>query len=1357
MKNLKKFLIALVVLAVLISSVVVLVVTADDEIQYTGDLGRAQELLAEVPAMDRTDVTTKMRGDAIKKVYNYIGAYPIDPETEGYEEFTVTLYDLSSKIFNKFYDRLVAASSKADKERELTSVYAYIEICYIPEDAPDPDGDGEEYRSYAELRASAEAYNFNMMKGYYDSAAGSLSSGNLDDARSKLVSVYTHVSKWPLLEPEKLDFAEFYESYNTLSLEISESIVAEIQSFKEAGDEDGYKASMQANLPIMRDHMEKCPVDLEAFTDLVERYEALTPALNVFELDQIIYLFDDYGEFKPDETMLYPELARAAALAKVSKALSDSSVPEDTPGYAELVADIEEAKAEIESIKEARRLKLDSQSKLYEYDLIEKMSYTTFSSDTETMVNPNADAGEYSERIKTYDNGMSSGYEAYWRYTYSTGREGNTNYASITEPYIANGFVHSFDMMVEGRNGQHFKGATFSNEWTNANSTRLVNYEGNEFSMGYDAATDSIWFKQGNGISNPVTVKHLAAEGQWFNVMITYDPTNQTGKLYIDYQYVFDIYYNGYPGEDATRMIIRISHSADWQYVCYDNIRFYQGTVYRDVDKFTDMTEKEKFEFYVGYFLNGKNDSKSRNTAYMSANLLLDQMKVAVEGEELSDEEKEALQTLIDAFEGYNYEGDIANKVKDENLDKIIDMANTIGRVEKHDNKIGNGYCDLCGVEMPCEHVDETGDGYCDLCEAEMPCEHIDETVDGVCDLCEEEMPCEHVDKGCYCDLCEEKMSCVDADGDDYCDICEGCVEHVDTDKNDKCDRCKQEMPCEHVYKDGYCDNCEEEMPCEHVDEVVDGVCDLCGEEMPCEHVDAAEDGYCDLCEGCVEHTDADKNDKCDLCEEEMPCEHVDETGNDACVLCGKEKKERPVPNPNKYFIKLNSDDINKINKDIANFEAFIAENNDFVDKSHEYYVLSIQMINDVKAAIVKLENAKLFARALVQFERATTVASMTKRAAAASEIFKLARYDKLENVEFVKDDSVFKAFELIINGKDADPSDEENYITAFEYYYMMPEIIAEQTKYENSIRVIKCIELLLQIEGYEDTEEFWLANYDEVDFYMTIIRDIVSVDNYDPTYPGIDEALGHYDVIDAFFFVLLQEEHKEIIGTQLDKFAASSSYIEKIGICTYLDRYFETNSDIDLTLPEIQEFIYRLEMYKAELEIYREDYLELLERNTQYFIDTVNRMSAFTDYADLKPLYDEALSYYYAMNADTEAAKAAVALFDEYDKALLSIETNSELFLASSYDLDLLEYVGVDSEFTILSKCSFYYDYIDVTYSQALATRAALYEELAASYNLVADGANASIDTSIEIVSAVRSNQIPVSILAVTNQLYKN
>jgi cell fate (sporulation/competence/biofilm development) regulator YlbF (YheA/YmcA/DUF963 family) len=162
--------------------------------------------------------------------------------------------------------------------------------------------------------------------------------------------------------------------------------------------------------------------------------------------------------------------------------------------------------------------------------------------------------------------------------------------------------------------------------------------------------------------------------------------------------------------------------------------------------------------------------------------------------------------------------------------------------------------------------------------------------------------------------------------------------------------------------------------------------------------------------------------------------------------------------------IEAYSTNVKAINQAISNLDQFIAENNDFIDKSNPTYNEAVMRVNDVKANLVRCENAVAFARALTLFERATSVASMTRRATTLDEIYKAARYDKAENVEYVKDDPAFATFEAIINPAGMLNTDSA-YVDAFEYYKTIPAIIAEQVKVENSARIIKCIELLLQME----------------------------------------------------------------------------------------------------------------------------------------------------------------------------------------------------------------------------------------------------------------------------------------------------
>lgn len=1137
MKKLRKIFVAIAVLVLLISSVTVLVVTAEEtDTQYTGDLAKAQELLDAVPSMDRTDSTTDLRKEAIKKVYNYLRVNPVDPETEGYAEFEAEFYNMSSMILNKYYQKFVDNPS----ENTLNVIITYMNAFPIPNGTPDPDDEGELYLSYDVIEERTARRHFDMANDRYKKVTSSFSSATddrtkLKDAMNNSKDLYVFVGKFPVFDliTEK---AEFTKNYNETSLKIAEAVLEGFAALRESGDKEAYKEDLTVYLTLVKDHLVNSPVDLEAYPEFKDRYDEFTPAINKAELDLIDVLLEDLKNFDGDGYE-YPELAEAAALSKVSKALSSSTIPESTEGYGEIVEKIKTEEVRIAAVKEARRIALESQANLAEYDMTSNMYFKDFSKSSQTMENPNADSNEYSERVITSGSANDPSYEGYWRYVCLANPATPASYASLYQPYIKNGFVMSFDFMVEGTNGTHFNTASFFNEWQDAKGNRLQGFGNSIFEIAYDSKTDAlkVYNVKKTGIETPTTVYNVAAEGQWFNVMFTFDYNTRYAKLYIDYQYLFDVYLENGP-DAAVKTVVRGSHSSAWQNVCYDNVSFLEGTTYRDMKRFDGNTNTELFNYYVDYFNNKENAIGSRNTAYAKAKLFIDEMKALVDGvpeNELTDELKEVKENIA-IYESFDFQKELKGEIVERNIVKILAMVEELKAIKPDSSIVGT------------------------------------------------------------------------------------------------------------------------------------------------------------------------------------------------------------------------------INSKIKAIDTFISENNDFVNKADSRYNEAMADISAVKVTLSKCQTAVDFSKLLIQFNRATTVASMTKRAIALDQLYKSKRMDKEENMSIIGADSEFLAFEALINPEGLSKGD-PGYLTAMDYYFAIPQKIAEQAKVENSNRIIKCIGLLLELEGYENTEEYWLEHYDDVEFFISIIRDIVSIDNYDPTYPGIDEALVQYEEIDAFFFDILQTSHMEIISAQLDRFAQSVSYIEKMGICQYLDIYFASNSDIDLTLPEIQEFVYRHERYKEQLDGYEDTYNELLERNTRYFIDTVAKMQAVNTYEDLKPLYETALSYYYAMNAITDETKAAVALFDEYDKALISMETNAKLFMAASADIDLVDILGVQAEFRILSECSLYYDYIDSTYSEALASRMAKYEKLVEAYNGAVDSVNESVETSMYITSALRADSIPSAVLAVIIEFYKN
>ncbi len=452
--------------------------------------------------------------------------------------------------------------------------------------------------------------------------------------------------------------------------------------------------------------------------------------------------------------------------------------------------------------------------------------------------------------------------------------------------------------------------------------------------------------------------------------------------------------------------------------------------------------------------------------------------------------------------------------------------------------------------------------------------------------------------------------------------------------------------------------------------------------------------------------------------------------------------------------IPVTTQDLARINSAVTAIETFIEENSDYIDKADKNYNEAMKRVDAVKVSLSRLDDVRSLVKVLTQFTRATSLASMTKRYNSAMEIYESAKYGNYNYRKLVENDPLFISFEALINGT-AQKGDPE-YITWNDYYISIPAKLAVQQRLENSGKIITCIEIILDMEGYENTDEYWALHSDKIDVYITIIRNIIVSGNYDASYQGLDEAILQYELIDEYFNKLLQEEHIAVIGAQLDNFV-ESEYIEKVGICTFLDRYFENNPDIDLSNPVMQEYKYRLELYKAELESQEKDYVARLEENTKQFISTVSLMASYTTYAELKPIYDTALSYYYLMNVDSEDAKAAISLFESYGDALKTIEVNSALFIAESTNLNIIDRLGPTVEYSVLSDLSKYYPYLDATYSEEIQSLMLRYDSLAEKYNSAASSANNAADTASAISSSLRSNQISVTILAGVNQLYKN
>lgn len=478
-----------------------------------------------------------------------------------------------------------------------------------------------------------------------------------------------------------------------------------------------------------------------------------------------------------------------------------------------------------------------------------------------------------------------------------------------------------------------------------------------------------------------------------------------------------------------------------------------------------------------------------------------------------------------------------------------------------------------------------------------------------------------------------------------------------------------------------------------------------------------------------------------------------------------------------KLFEQIDDDryDTVKINERITKINEFVSKNGELINKgdtSEGGYQSLMMKVNSVKVDLVKIENVKAFVEALKKFNRATTFASMSKYAATAEAIYVLAAFNVPENADFVKDAPVVGEFEKLING--ALKPEEEGYVTLFEYYENVAQKLALRELYENAKRIISCMDFVTSMDGYEATAEFWGKNADYISGYVSIARDILVSGNYDTTVDGIDEAIATFRTLDVFFYKLLQQQHIAVLQEQLNKYVATETYINKVGVCALVREYlgendiavYNTNMTPEVAasvadeIAKLNELIVIYNVYNDELALQENDYKAVLAQNTQYFINTVNNMTAVLNYAELKPLFDKATGYYYNIDSDGEEASAAAEKYIAYREQLKALETNGAIFIGYVEGLaDAEALSGVEREdaiYAVLVNCMAYVDLVDEGV-EGVADAMADYKAALDAYNAELNIVNADIGESAKITAAVRTRSISNIVLAIVSKIFED
>ena len=457
----------------------------------------------------------------------------------------------------------------------------------------------------------------------------------------------------------------------------------------------------------------------------------------------------------------------------------------------------------------------------------------------------------------------------------------------------------------------------------------------------------------------------------------------------------------------------------------------------------------------------------------------------------------------------------------------------------------------------------------------------------------------------------------------------------------------------------------------------------------------------------------------------------------------------------------LNSGNAATMNVAVSSALSYIESNRLYIDQADERFIAINEILVAAKARTAWLGNLEDYIEVIGRFHRATSHASLVRHFEEVQNYFMLCELNKADKLALAMDDPIATAF---VNTMLLDESVQRLApgMTFIEYYTVYaPARIQEQLYIENSGWILEYVEAIESIVPDKDelSREEYLEklailaeeNADYVDPYMTAIRNIVNAEAFVYSIDGVAEALEIFELLDEVFFNALQEVHYSIIKEQLDKYLLTDSYIEKAGICAFIENYITKNA-VDMSDSLGQQYMYSLNVYKEEIELYKKDYEAILAANTEAFIATVSKMSTYVTYSEIKPLYDLAIEkYYYNMNADSAEVREAIAVFETYEAALNAWEYNGAMFV--NYVNNLNAATRQAQKYRALVNCARYVDYIDAGVEgveEALAT----YNRELSAYIALVSPINSDISDVNDAVCAVRSESISATVLAIVKNL---
>ncbi len=332
--------------------------------------------------------------------------------------------------------------------------------------------------------------------------------------------------------------------------------------------------------------------------------------------------------------------------------------------------------------------------------------------------------------------------------------------------------------------------------------------------------------------------------------------------------------------------------------------------------------------------------------------------------------------------------------------------------------------------------------------------------------------------------------------------------------------------------------------------------------------------------------------------------------------------------------------------------------------------------------------------------------------------------------------------------------------------------LLDEQLLSNNNEIIIDCM------SRFPATAEDAIREYDRLNKYIVLVRDIIAGGIYDDKNLLVQEALVVYDRMNAVFYDALQVEHAKALQDMIDTFNAEGSYVTRLGIFKAVQNYLvENEATINREHSAILTILSQYEQMEEKfgssegLEKEWEIYGEKLKSNAVKFVSIVTQMRFADSYAELGALREEAAKLFYYMDSGDADAKIAVEYYLACETILTQKALLGERFIEAAYALGKAKTMGEIYSAILVAKAA--YEVADITYDGKLSfteivnevsvtvdytMTEAVNQYLIAisSYNSFVSVINNEVNTVLDVVCSVRADfAIHQTVVALFKKFY--